>query len=129
MYHRVTLSKDGVNDNRSVHVIICETFHGPRPQMAVVRHIDGDGFNNTPGNVCWGTSKENIADQFRLGERSVGEGSPHAKLKASQVIAIKQLIREGVSKAEIGRKFNTSDTNIFSIAQGRTWAHLEEVTS
>lgn len=125
MYENVVLYRDGGRYRKGVHQIICETFEGPRPPGALVRHMDGNGFNNIPANVRWGTHKENIADQFRLGERGVGELSSHSKLTNADVRHIKRLIANGATNAAIGRQFNTTRTNISSIAHGKTWAHLD----
>lgn len=46
---------------RKVHQLVCEAFHGPKPfPEAVVIHRDEDGHNNEPGNLKWGTQKENL---------------------------------------------------------------------
>lgn len=50
-------------DSRTVrvHQAVCEAFHGPRPfPEAVVMHLDEDNGNNRPGNLAWGTQKQNL---------------------------------------------------------------------
>ena len=43
-----------------VHQLICEAFHGPKPTPEhIVLHLDEDPSNNVPGNLRWGTRKEN----------------------------------------------------------------------
>lgn len=47
--------------NIKVHRAVCEAFHGPPPFAgAVVIHKDEDAHNNRPGNLRWGTQKENL---------------------------------------------------------------------
>jgi hypothetical protein len=47
--------------NIKIHQAICEAFHGPKPfPAAVVIHRDENGLNNSPGNLKWGTQKENL---------------------------------------------------------------------
>jgi hypothetical protein len=47
--------------NVKIHQMICEAFHGPKPfPEAVVIHKDENGLNNKPGNLKWGTQKENL---------------------------------------------------------------------
>lgn len=61
-----------------IHQLICEAFHGPKPFCgAVVMHLDENPSNNTPGNLQWGTRKENqnfpaVIDAFksRTGSKS-----------------------------------------------------------
>lgn len=44
-----------------VHRLICEAFHGPPPfEGAVCMHLDENSRNNRPGNLKWGTQKENL---------------------------------------------------------------------
>jgi hypothetical protein len=50
-----------------VHALVCETFHGPRPDGCEVRHLDGNELNNHADNLAWGTRAENISDQVRHG--------------------------------------------------------------
>jgi len=47
--------------NIKVHQAVCEAFHGPKPfSSAVVIHIDENAHNNEPGNLKWGTQKQNM---------------------------------------------------------------------
>ena len=47
--------------NMKVHQLVCEAFHGQKPfERAVVIHKDEDALNNRPGNLKWGTQKENL---------------------------------------------------------------------
>lgn len=47
--------------NIKVHQAVCEAFHGPKPfPSAVVIHLDENALNNRPGNLKWGTQKENL---------------------------------------------------------------------
>jgi hypothetical protein len=44
-----------------VHRLVCLAFNGPPPfEGALVLHIDENGLNNRPGNLMWGTQKENM---------------------------------------------------------------------
>lgn len=44
-----------------VHQLVCEAFHGQKPfPKAVVMHHDENFKNNAPGNLRWGTQKENL---------------------------------------------------------------------
>ena len=47
--------------NVKIHRLVCEAFHGPAPfPRAVVIHINEDAHDNRPGNLKWGTQKENL---------------------------------------------------------------------
>ena len=51
----------------SVHTLVAEAFHGPRPPGHVVRHLSGDKRDNRAENLAWGTPSENEADKFTQG--------------------------------------------------------------
>jgi hypothetical protein len=65
-YQRVYL---GPGVTRSVHHLVLELFVGPRPPGMECRHLDGNPQNNHRSNLAWGTSKENVADQYLHGTR------------------------------------------------------------
>lgn len=66
-YLYLKLVVDGRRISRTVHSLVAETFIGPRPIGKVVRHLDGDSMNNTPGNIAYGTQLQNFHDQVRHG--------------------------------------------------------------
>lgn len=73
--------------NIKVHRAVCEAFHGPPPfEGAVVIHLDEDAHNNRPGNLKWGTQKENLnMPGIKAYHRSrTGENSPRAKWLAKR---------------------------------------------
>lgn len=53
-----------------------------------------------------------------------GEASSRAKLKTSDVLAIRQLCADGMAKTEIGRRFKISPTMVRSIEVRKAWAHV-----
>lgn len=57
----------GQGIRRYVHQLVCEAWHGPRPDGEQARHFDGDHLNNTPENVLWGTDSQNKQDMIRHG--------------------------------------------------------------
>lgn len=63
-YH--DLSQDP-RDQRDIHVMVLESFVGPRPPGKQGRHLDDDQDNNYLTNLRWGTSSENCADRVRNG--------------------------------------------------------------
>lgn len=53
---------------RSLHVLVCEAFHGPKPfEGAVARHLNDDKRDNRSSNIAWGTQSENVLDAVRNG--------------------------------------------------------------
>lgn len=66
-YHMVYLTKDGHESLCAVHRLVAESFHGPRPDGAVVRHLNGDSVDNRAENLQYGTVSENARDCVQHG--------------------------------------------------------------
>ena len=63
-YPRVSLSCDGRTEQRLVHQLVCEAFHGPRPLGMQVRHYpDFDPANVRADNLSWGTREDDAHDR------------------------------------------------------------------
>ena len=50
-----------------IHKAVMEAFVGPKPSGAVIRHLDGDVWNNDVTNLAYGTPAENEQDKIRHG--------------------------------------------------------------
>jgi hypothetical protein len=107
------------------HVIVCETFHGPRPPGMVVRHRDGDAGNDHPNNLEWGTPLDNVHDTIRHGRFPQGVRSGTAKLNEEQVKEIRMRRRAGESLESIAAEFNISPQRVCDLSKGRGWRHVK----
>lgn len=113
------------NKNWRLNRLILMTFNGPPPfPGAEARHLDGDRHNNRPGNLCWGTRRENVDDTIRHGRTTKGEKHPMVKVTEEIVRHIRQLRDSGMSTAEIGRKVGLSQTHVSGICVRRYWKHV-----
>jgi HNH endonuclease len=78
---RLMIYYTGLNKAFLVSRLICEAFHGTAPKdKPICMHLDENPSNNTPGNLAWGTQRENLSmpkvqEAFRA---RVGEKSPRA---------------------------------------------------
>lgn len=65
--------------------LVCEAFHGLAPDgKNIAMHGDDNPANNKPGNLSWGTSKQNLnASQFIRFCRS-RTGANHPRIKGTQ---------------------------------------------
>lgn len=66
-YLRLNLRYEGIQYTVTVHELVLNAWHGPRPPMRgtgryVCRHLNGDKTDNRPSNLRWGTPAENNAD-------------------------------------------------------------------
>lgn len=66
-YFKVELNRAGKQTTKCIHHAVCESFHGPRPDGQVVRHLNGDYLDNRAENLAWGTRAENGVDMVLHG--------------------------------------------------------------
>lgn len=104
-----------------VHVLVCETFNGPRPAGAVCRHKDGNPRNNHANNVVWGTVTENNRDRIAHGTIPCGERHYRSRLLKWEVENIKTLSAAGVHERILATAFGVSQAAIKHIRNGRSW--------
>lgn len=123
-YKSVSLAKrpqDRWQPTIYVHHAVAAAFLPPKQPGAVIRHLNGDRRDNRAANLAYGTPKENVADDVRLGVRA-GERNGRAKLDAKLVSAVRHLVvSEGVSLSAVGRAFGISPTQAANIRDGRRW--------
>jgi len=66
-YWRVPIMIRGRRKATPVYLLVAEAFLGPRPERAVVNHIDGNKRHNEPANLEWITIGENVQHAWRSG--------------------------------------------------------------
>lgn len=66
-YYKVTVATISRTHSINLHALMALTFHGERPEGAVVRHLDGNKENNSAANLAYGTPRENNLDTLRGG--------------------------------------------------------------
>jgi hypothetical protein len=54
----------------------------------------------------------------------VGQSNRNAKLKDTEVVAIRADHETGMTQTELAVKYGISQTNICNIIAGKTWRHL-----
>lgn len=114
-----------VHQRFRVHVMVAETWHGPRPEGHAVAHRDGDPGNNRAANLRWSTYRENEADKIPHDTHTRGERNPHAKLTADNVRAIRQLRRAGLTQRAIADRFGVTRRYVGRVLNGTRWAWLD----
>lgn len=67
-YPSVKLSVGGKGVRRLIAHLVCEAWHGPRPEGAECRHLNDDPSDSTPKNLAWGSKADNMADRIRNGK-------------------------------------------------------------
>lgn len=124
-YHRVTLQTKSGREKILVHILVLETFIGPRPtKRHETRHLDGNRSNNNLSNLMWGTKEENIQDSILHGTFARGSKNGNAKLAEQQVKEIRMLIAlQENTYQSIAKRYNVTESCIANIAT-RSWKHV-----
>lgn len=123
-YRCINVWHEGGWKQLRVHFLVCEAFHGPRPDGAIVAHRDGDKLNNAAANLRWTTAWQNEADKREHGTAGLGERNPGAKLTESDVRAIRAARVSGVGPFTLGRQYGIAPATVWRICTRRTWAHI-----
>lgn len=142
---RVPLHRAGVKELRFVHHLVLEAFVGPRPQGKECCHNNGNPSDNRLENLRWDTSKANAADRERHGTVACGERSGarlhperlargralwSAKLSDGAAMLMRYLHAiHGVSKADLSRWFDVTDTTAGLVVSGRAWTHVPMIST
>ena len=105
-----------------VHVLVCLAFHGPRPDRHFACHGHLGKTINTPENLYWGTSVQNLGDDKRRdGTTLFGTRNPATKLTPDQVIEIRQLAGS-MSQTQLAKRYGVHQVTISRIILRKTWA-------
>ena len=124
VYRVVCLHVGGVQLTIPVHRLVALAFLGaPQDGQTLVRHLNGDGVDNRADNLAWGGPKENSEDARRHGTLPQGELGTSV-LSVMDVRAIRRMLQDGLSHAEIGRTSGVSGGVVSDVASGASWSHL-----
>ena len=123
-YLRVQLHYGGRHKWHKVHILVLETFIGPRPPGLVGRHIDGDAMNCRLGNLAWSTQKVNIEDKRIHGTMLMGETHPQARLTADEVREIRTKHASGEGPASLAQTYGIRPNYVNDIVARRNWKHI-----
>lgn len=121
--HVVLSGDDGTLRTRDVHPLICEAFHGKRPEGFDCSHINGNKFDNRPENLRWETRKENFARKKEHGTHDGGCANSRAKLDKEQISFVKHMLKEGEKHHIIAGELGVNRVLISKIANGSRYAN------
>jgi HNH endonuclease len=99
------------------HRIVAEVFVPNPDEKPYVIHLDGDKANNKTENLAWATHKERYKHQFDLGLFKT------PKLSKSDVLEIKESLKNKVPKNFIASQYGVSHTQIKRIDIGENWSN------
>lgn len=121
-YPTVTLCKDTVHKQKTVHRLVAETFIQTDNYKLQIDHINGIKTDNRASNLEWVTAKENTLRSVRLGLKPRGERHGNSKLKQKEVEMIRELYKTGKhSQRKLGAFFGVSHWTIGQIVNNKMW--------
>jgi hypothetical protein len=121
-YRFVSLCKGGVIKNKTVHVVVCEAFHGPRPVGFQCAHLDGVKENNRADNLSWVTAKENAFHRRAHGTANRGDNAHQAILSEKDIPQIRARYGAGETCRVIAKDFGVHPSTIHKACRGKNWA-------
>jgi hypothetical protein len=120
-YPRFNRYESGKWSQHSVHVVVCETFHGPRPAGAQAAHTSGRKTDCRAVNLSWKTPAENEADKVEHDTRAWGDRHGMHKLTEDEVRTIRASREQSITLA---RRHGVTTATIRAIRARRTWRHI-----
>jgi hypothetical protein len=111
--HKLAIGKQNIR----VAPLVCEAFHGPKPAPGLqCMHLDEDRTHNAPGNLAWGTRKENMnAPKLKV---SMHSRVSHWRLSRAQFDAIRDA--KGVSSSrDLAAQYGISRGYVYQIWSGQ----------
>lgn len=123
-YQQVQVSRDAQHRGVTVHIIVCEAWHGPRPDGMEVAHANGDRLDCRPVNLSWKTRADNHADKHAHGTAQQGERANNHKLTDVEVLDIRRRAAAGEGAVALGRAFSVNRGTIHRITSRRGWVHI-----
>lgn len=126
-YPSVVLSRGSDQSVRAVHVLVAETFLGPKPfPRACALHKDDKKKNNVVDNLYWGSRAQNMEDCARLGNMYCGTRHWKVALTPDLVRKIRKLRREnGYGGWKISKLLGASKGAVDGVIGGKNWKHVE----
>ncbi len=97
-----------------VGALVLTMFYGPRPDGAVVMHLDDDPTNNCIDNLLWGTPLENARDMARK------KRGWNQRLGPEEVAEIVRRRAAGERGRALALEYGVSEQRICDITKGRT---------
>lgn len=111
--------------NYKVARLVCEAFHGPAPaEKPLCLHEDENSRNNRPGNLSWGTPKENMnAPGFLAVARQrpwLRNRAAGPKLTSADAARIRAAAGTRTQDA-LAREYGVAQSHISGILNGKAW--------
>lgn len=115
-----------INKYIRIHNIIMFLTYDEKCIDKEVNHIDGDKFNNSPGNLELVTRSENMQHAIDTGLLIPVKGVKHGKSKLNEDLVrnIKIDLKSGMRNIDVMNKYNLKKHDVTNIKLNRCWVHV-----
>lgn len=121
-YYRVSLSKNGLSENRTIHYLVALSYIGPKPPGYQINHKNGIKKDNCVENLEYCTASSNARHSFALGlSNQKGEKNNFSKLKPIDVLVIKYLAVKGYGPTVTSEITGINRGTVCVIRRERIW--------
>jgi hypothetical protein len=117
-YMAVNLTKQGLRQQKHIHVLVLEAFIGQRPLKYDACHNNGIKADCRLDNLRWDTRSNNHKDKIAHGTYQVGDKANRTKINKTIADEIK---KSNLSRVEIMTKYNLSSVQIWRIKNNLVW--------
>ncbi len=108
----------------AVHRLVADAFHGPRPDGAEIRHLDGNNKNNIPNNLMYGSATENVRDRLKHGGYPTGSDHHNAKLSSVGAASIRARRVAGTPVKTLASEYGVSLSTVESVIYQKSYNAL-----
>ena len=111
---------------KALHTVVCEAYHGERPEGYEAGHIDGNASNNCKDNLKWMTKTENRKQMYQDGRDVTGTKNANSKYTDEQIRFVCISLCLGESVTEISRDLSVDRNTVSAIKHRRQWKHISD---
>lgn len=119
-YIAVNLTKQGLRNQKHIHVLVLEAFIGERPYKYDACHNNGIKTDCKLENLRWDTRSNNHKDKIAHGTYQSGDKANKRKLNKDLADEIRLL---KLSNDEIANKYNISITQLWRVKNNLSWSN------
>lgn len=125
-YLATSLFIDGKDVTVFIHRALAEKYIPNPDNLPFVNHKDGNKYNNDLSNLEWCTAQENMDHAIAMGlVNTKGENNGKSKLVESQVLEIREKLKNGVKGVDICKEYNIHPNTVSGIKNNKRWKHLK----